>query len=138
MSITGAIAKSDETVYCVLVLDRGGDSKFYRNNWTYTAQSPKNYLDTAACTFVENILKNSNNIRIAVVSYNEYATVTEFTNDIEFLKKEIKDGDISGNRNIALGLETANEALKKENGNIENKKIVLFTTGHTREKWLKQ
>jgi len=121
---------SGDSRHIVLVLETSEGSEFtFDGELAYTASSPINYTKQAAKKFVNNILLNDSNTKIAIVSYNSDAeNVTTFTNNINILYSAI-DRLYSKSKNkisITAGLQIADNLLNEVNG---KKDVVLLTTG---------
>ena len=82
----------------------------------------------AANAFVDDLLKDDNNTRIAIVTFNDtaYTNIT-FTNDKTKLKSEISNISALGGTNIQAGIKRGNELLLPSQAN--NKYIVLLGDG---------
>ena len=82
----------------------------------------------AANEFVDNLLKEDNNTRIAIVTFNDTAnTNITFTNDKTALKNTISNISANGGTNIQAGIRRGDELLSSSHAN--NKYIVLLGDG---------
>ena len=75
--------------YCVLVLEVAGSLTFSSGGvQIYEAQTAVEYVKSAAVSFLSDVGSASGNNQVAVVTYEEDATVvSDFTNDISCLTK---------------------------------------------------
>ena len=126
-------AVSGTKQYTVLVLDTSSATTFTSNgNDIYRADTAIEYVQMASCRFLDSISKASGENYIAVVSYKDTATtVSGFTQDFSYLKREINSLYASGSESIADGLETAGSLLDEIGDENAFKNVVLFTTGMT-------
>lgn len=137
VSTTSISAKTADDVnrYVVLVLDTSSSSKFYSGNTLiYTANTALEYVKKASLKFLENISTSSGNNYVSIVSYKETATIVSgFTKDYDDLINYKINGlySSSSTRDIASGLNKANELLSKVTDKNAIKNIVLFSTGMT-------
>jgi hypothetical protein len=132
--ITNVSAVDDGIRYTVLVLDTAGSVSFTSDGVKiYTADSAIEYVRTAACTFTKNVLTQPDENRIAVVRFNEDATVvSDFSNNITELTEKINQPcDLLAGRDISSGLKAAENLLDNVSADSSLKNIVLFTTGMT-------
>ncbi len=121
--------------YSVLVLDVSGKETFtYNGVRIYSADTAVEYVRTAAHSFLSDVINAKGENYVALVTYTSYATVvSEFTNDIAKLTERVNSIRETGvtDRNIAAGLDKANELITKIENQDALKNVVLFTTGMT-------
>ena len=131
-ALTENAAAADEVTYTVLILDAGGTFSFRSNGEIfYRADSAIDDVKEAASTFLLDVIKSSGKNYVAVISYNDAATVvSDFTDDLEGLRQKVSKIEASGERDIANALYSANDLLSQvpDADNVK-KSAVLFTTG---------
>ena len=130
--LTEDAAAAEEITYTVLILDAGGTFSFrYDGKEFYKADSAIDEVKQAASTFLLDVIKAKGKNYVAVISYNETATVvSDFTDDLEGLRQKVNGISASGQRNIAAALDAADALLSKApNAANVKKSAVLFTTG---------
>lgn len=122
--------------YCVLVLEVAGSLTFSSGGvQIYEAQTAVEYVKSAAVSFLSDVGSASGNNQVAVVTYEEDATVVSgFTNDMDKLSDKVRGISEGGyGRSIAAGLEAAQELLDSIEDPNATKNVILFTTGMTNQ-----
>lgn len=134
--------------YTVLVLDTAGKAVFHFYNYgilsrilgpsEYIANDSIDEVKASAGKFIKDVRYSINKNYIAIVTYDEDATlVCDFTDDYDYLEEELskikslKEKDATdGNDNVTAGLDTANELLSTVDNQNAIKNVLLCTTGH--------
>lgn len=136
LSLFAVSAEETNTVkrYSVLVLDVSDTASFIgeHGETIYTAPSAIEYVKQSANSFLMDLINAKGENYVAVVSFNETATVvSDFTDDIDSVTKEVNDLVASDKvRDINTGLAKANMLLDSiETDAVKN--VVLVTTGMT-------
>lgn len=136
LSLFTVSAEETNTVkrYSVLVLDVSDTASFIgeHGETIYTAPSAIEYVKQSANSFLMDLINAKGENYVAVVSFNETATVvSDFTDDIDSVTKEVNDLVASDKvRDINTGLAKANMLLDSiETDAVKN--VVLVTTGMT-------
>lgn len=124
--------------YTVLVLDTSSKSHFLNNNnqIIYTADTAVEYVKEAANKFIADIYNAKGTNHIAIIEYKENTArvVSPFSTNLEKLSLAINGlYDSSDTRNIAAGLQKAEELLDGVSDASAIKNVVLFTTGMTND-----
>ena len=122
------------TRYTVLVLDTSNTARFLQSGKEiYTAGTAIEYVKTASSRFLTNISNARGTNYVAVVSYQDTASVVSgFSDDYAGLKDRIFGLTASSTtRSIASGLSAADSLLSAIPDERAIKNVVLFTTGMT-------
>ncbi|MCM3702257.1 VWA domain-containing protein, partial [Paenibacillus macerans] len=112
----------------VLVIDKSGS--MVNTTWPWETNKKMANAKTAAKKFVDNLLLTESSTRIAVVSFNESATlVSDFKGPAqkEALKNAIDGINAKGGTNIQAGVKNARELLSSSSA--QNKFIVVLSDG---------
>lgn len=121
--------------YTVLVLDTSSKSVFTSGGkLIYTADTAIEYVKESANKFISDVHKARSVNHIAIVEYkgDSASVVSPFSTDLENLSTTINGLYASKQgRNIADGLQKAEELLDGVTDASAIKNVVLFTTGHT-------
>lgn len=129
-------AKAEEEThkrYIVLVVDTAREREFESGaSIIYTSKPSINEVKKASMHFADALTRSSGN-QMAIVSFADTAKVElGFSNDLTVIKQSI--GNISETgmfRNMASGLEAADELLAKIPDNNADKTIILISPGMT-------
>lgn len=124
--------------YTVLVLDTSASSDFLDSsgNVFYTADTAIDYVKASAKKFIEAVQAADGTNYVAVVEYKgtEANIVSPFSSDLASLSSSIdKLQATGGTRNLAAGLQLAEQLIDQVENPDAIKNTVLFTTGMTNE-----
>ena len=129
LDVTGRKGSQSETVTqktdIVLVMDTSGsmDFRMDKDKDARPGESRLDYAKTAANDLVNSVVKNGNDVRVAVVSFNKDAkTVVGYTSDKGELRRGIDGLWADGGTNWEAGLAAANGLTARDGA----KKYVVF------------
>ena len=129
LDVTGRKGSQSETVTqktdIVLVMDTSGsmDFRMDKDKNARPGESRLDYAKTAANDLVNSVVKNGNDVRVAVVSFNKDAkTVVGYTSDKGELRRGINGLGADGGTNWEAGLASANGLTARDGA----KKYVVF------------
>lgn len=129
LDVTGRKGSQSETVAqktdIVLVMDTSGSMKFRmdKDEDARPGESRLDYAKTAANDLVNSVVKNGNDVRVAVVSFNRDAkTVVGYTSDKGELRRGIDGLRADGGTNWEAGLAAANGLTARDGA----KKYIVF------------
>lgn len=133
----GGDGKDSVERYTVLVLDTSASSDFLDNGRVfYTADTAIDYVKASARKFMADIQNAGGTNYVAVVEYKgaEAEVVSTFSDNLTELSSAIDGLEASGNtRNIAAGLQQAEDLIDQIENPDAVKNVVLFTTGMTND-----
>ena len=129
LDVTGRKGSQSETVTqktdIVLVMDTSGsmDFRMDKDKDARPGESRLDYAKTAANDLVNSVVKNGNDVRVAVVSFNKDAkTVVGYTSDKGELRRGIDGLWADGGTNWEAGLAAANGLTARDGA----KKYIVF------------
>lgn len=129
LDVTGRKGSQSETVTqktdIVLVMDTSGsmDFRMDKDKNARPGESRLDYAKTAANDLVNSVVKNGNDVRVAVVSFNKDAkTVVGYTSDKGELRRGIDGLWADGGTNWEAGLAAANGLTARDGA----KKYIVF------------
>lgn len=129
LDVTGRKGSQSETVAqktdIVLVMDTSGsmDFRMDKDKNARPGESRLDYAKTAANDLVNSVVKNGNDVRVAVVSFNKDAkTVVGYTSDKGELRRGIDGLWADGGTNWEAGLAAANGLTARDGA----KKYIVF------------
>ena len=129
LDVTGRKGSQSETVTqktdIVLVMDTSGsmDYRMDKDEDARPGESRLDYAKTAANDLVNSVVKNGNDVRVAVVSFNKDAkTVVGYTSDKGELRRGIDGLWADGGTNWEAGLAAANGLTARDGA----KKYIVF------------
>lgn len=129
LDVTGRKGSQSETVTqktdIVLVMDTSGsmDFRMDKDKDARPGESRLDYAKTAANDLVNSVVKNGNDVRVAVVSFNRDAkTVVGYTSDKGELRRGIDGLWADGGTNWEAGLAAANGLTARDGA----KKYIVF------------
>ena len=129
LDVTGRKGSQSETVAqktdIVLVMDTSGSMKFRmdKDKDARPGESRLDYAKTAANDLVNSVVKDGNDVRVAVVSFNRDAkTVVGYTSDKGELRRGINGLGADDGTNWEAGLAAANGATARDGA----KKYIVF------------
>ena len=129
LDVTGRKGSQSETVNpktdIVLVMDTSGsmDFRMDKDKNARPGESRLDYAKTAANDLVNSVVKNGNDVRVAVVSFNKDAkTVVGYTSDKGELRRGIDGLWADGGTNWEAGLAAANGLTARDGA----KKYIVF------------
>lgn len=129
LDVTGRKGSQSETVTqktdIVLVMDTSGsmDFRMDKDKDARPGESRLDYAKTAASSLVNSVVKNGNDVRVAVVSFNKDAkTVVGYTSDKGELRRGIDGLWAHGGTNWEAGLAAANGLTARDGA----KKYIVF------------
>lgn len=129
LDVTGRKGSQSETVTqktdIVLVMDTSGSMDFQmdKDKDARPGESRLDYAKTAANDLVNSVVKNGNDVRVAVVSFNKDAkTVVGYTSDKGELRRGIDGLWADGGTNWEAGLAAANGLTARDGA----KKYIVF------------
>lgn len=129
LDVTGRKGSQSETVTqktdIVLVMDTSGsmDFRMDKDKNARPGESRLDYAKTAANDLVNSVVKNGNDVRVAVVSFNKDAkTVVGYTSDKGELRRGIDGLRADGGTNWEAGLAAANGLTARDGA----KKYIVF------------
>lgn len=129
LDVTGRKGSQSETVTqktdIVLVMDTSGsmDFRMDKDKNAQPGESRLDYAKTAANDLVNSVVKNGNDVRVAVVSFNKDAkTVVGYTSDKGELRRGIDGLWADGGTNWEAGLAAANGLTARDGA----KKYIVF------------
>lgn len=134
VALAAPLGGTGVTRYTVLVLDTSNTATFTKSGEEiYTAGTAIEYVKNASSRFLTNINGARGTNYVAVVSYQDTASVISgFSDDYVGLKGQISSLTASSStRNIASGLSAADSLLSDIPDERAIKNVVLFTTGMT-------
>lgn len=124
--------------YTVLVLDTSASSDFLDSSGRvfYTADTAIEYVKTSAKKFIESVQNADGTNYVAIVEYkgSRANVVSPFSTDLTALSSSIDDlYAYGGTRNVAAGLQQADQLIEEIDNPDAIKNVVLFTTGMTND-----